>query len=171
MKRCGKTTALHVLAALVHRPLPAANVTAAALFRSVEQFRPTLLIDEADSFLRDREELRGVLNSGHVRASAVVVRTVRELSLFFTILDTVWSHFRYSYGLMRSTMNVYNSLCHNDAGGENRTHKGFLPGDFKSPAFAISPPRRIYFLTPLYGLRPTRRTGLGDKLGDKWVTY
>jgi len=77
-KRCGKTTALHILGALVPRPLPAANVTAAALFRAVEQFRPTLLVDEADSFIRDREELRGILNSGHVRASAVVVRTVGD---------------------------------------------------------------------------------------------
>ncbi|MEX2529838.1 MAG: DUF3631 domain-containing protein [Gemmatimonadota bacterium] len=77
-KRCGKTTALHVLWALVPRPLPASNVTAAALFRAVERFRPTLLVDEADTFLRDREELRGVLNSGHARASAVVVRTVGD---------------------------------------------------------------------------------------------
>ena len=77
-KRCGKTTTLHVLASLVPRPLPASSVTAAALFRAVEQFRPTLLVDEADTFLRDRDDLRGVLNSGHLRASAVVVRTVRD---------------------------------------------------------------------------------------------
>jgi hypothetical protein len=31
-----------------------------------------LLIDEADSFLRDNEELRGVLNSGHRRGGAVL---------------------------------------------------------------------------------------------------
>ncbi len=77
-KRCGKTTALHLLGSLVPRPLPASNVTAAALFRAVERWRPTLLVDEADTFLKDREELRGVLNSGHARASAVVVRTVGD---------------------------------------------------------------------------------------------
>ena len=77
-KRCGKTTLLHLLGALVPRPLPASNVTAAALFRAVEQFRPTLLVDEADTFLRDRDELRGVLNSGHARASAIVVRTAGD---------------------------------------------------------------------------------------------
>jgi len=77
-KRCGKTTALHVLWALVPRPLPASNVTAAALYRAVERFRPTLLVDEADTFLRDREELRGVLNGGHSRAMAGVVRTVGD---------------------------------------------------------------------------------------------
>lgn len=77
-KRCGKTTLLTVVGALVPRPLPAANLTAAALFRAVEAFRPTLLVDEADTFLAVREELRGLLNSGHTRPFAVVVRTVGD---------------------------------------------------------------------------------------------
>lgn len=75
---CGKTTCLTLLQAVVRRPLPAANITAAALFRAVEKYEPTLLIDEADTFLRDNDELRGVLNSGHARSSAYVVRTVGD---------------------------------------------------------------------------------------------
>jgi len=77
-KRCGKTTALTVLGEIVRRPLFAANVTAAALFRSTEMWQPTLLVDEADTFLRDSDELRGILNSGHNRSAAFVVRTVGE---------------------------------------------------------------------------------------------
>ena len=77
-KRCGKTTALTVLGRLVPRPLPAANVTAAAVFRTIEAASPTLLLDEADTFLRKSDELRGVLNSGHHRATAYVVRTVGD---------------------------------------------------------------------------------------------
>lgn len=73
-KRCGKTTALSVLSALVPRALPAANISAAALFRAVEKYTPTLLVDEADTFLQDRDELRGVLNAGHTRATAYAVR-------------------------------------------------------------------------------------------------
>jgi putative DNA primase/helicase len=75
---CGKTTLLSVLGALVPRPLLASNITAAALFRAVEKWRPTLLIDEADTYLRDSDDLRGVLNSGHQRASAWVIRTVGD---------------------------------------------------------------------------------------------
>jgi putative DNA primase/helicase len=71
-KRCGKTTLLDVLACLVPRPLSAANVTASVVFRVVEQARPTLLIDEADTFLVDNEELRGVLNSGHGQGGQVI---------------------------------------------------------------------------------------------------
>jgi len=77
-KRCAKTLLLAILGALARRPLPVANITAAALFRAIERFIPTLLIDEADTFIRDSEELRGVLNAGHFRATAFVVRTIGD---------------------------------------------------------------------------------------------
>ncbi len=66
-KGCGKTTLLLVLKGLVKQPLMAANLSVAALFRLVDQLRPTLLIDEADMFLRAKDELIGLLNSGHAR--------------------------------------------------------------------------------------------------------
>lgn len=74
---CGKTTALDVISQLVLRPLAAANISSSSVFRVVEGFRPTLLIDEADTFLKDNEELRGVLNSGH-RKGGAVLRTVGD---------------------------------------------------------------------------------------------
>ena len=77
-KRCGKTTLLHLIGPMVPRPLTTSNITSAALFRAVEKYRPTLLVDEADSFLRDKEELRGVLNSGQSKATAFVIRTVGD---------------------------------------------------------------------------------------------
>ena len=77
-KRCGKTTTLALLSRLVPRPLLSSNITAASLFRVVDKYSPTLLADEADSFLRDKEELRGILNSGHTRDAAFVVRTVGD---------------------------------------------------------------------------------------------
>lgn len=73
-KRCGKTTCVAWLSRLVRRPMPVSNISPAALFRAVEAWGPTLLIDEADSFARENEELRGILNSGHTRATAFVIR-------------------------------------------------------------------------------------------------
>ncbi len=76
-KRCGKSTLLGgLLRRLVSRPLLASNITSSAVYRAIEAFGPTLLIDEADSFLRENEELRGVLNSGHGRDTAQVIRNV-----------------------------------------------------------------------------------------------
>jgi Protein of unknown function (DUF3631) len=76
-KGCGKTLLLDVLDRVVARPLPTANVTAAAIFRVIEAHQPTLLVDEADTFLYDNDELRGVLNSGH-RKGGAVLRTVGD---------------------------------------------------------------------------------------------
>ena len=75
---CGKTTAMTLLSALVPKPLPASNITPAALFRSIEKWNPTLLIDEADTFLRGNDDLRGVIDSGHSRPFAYIIRSVGE---------------------------------------------------------------------------------------------
>jgi Protein of unknown function (DUF3631) len=75
-KRCGKTNALIILLYLTPRSELASNISASAIFRYIEDVRPTLLIDEADSFLKDNEEMRGILNSGHTKAAAHVIRNV-----------------------------------------------------------------------------------------------
>ncbi len=77
-KRCGKTTALDVVQSLAPRPLSTSNTSAAAIFRTIEAAQPTLLIDEADTFLTNSEEIRGVLNSGHRRSGAFVLRLVGD---------------------------------------------------------------------------------------------
>lgn len=77
-KRCGKSQLLDLMGKLSRRPLPVSNITAAALFRVIEQATPTLLIDEADSFLERSDDLRGIINSGHSRTSAQLIRTVGD---------------------------------------------------------------------------------------------
>ena len=73
-KRCGKTTTLETLARLCFRALPASNITPAAMFRSIEIFTPCLLVDEADTFIKSNDDLRGIINSGHTKAAAFVIR-------------------------------------------------------------------------------------------------
>lgn len=70
--RCGKTTLRDVVAGLVAKPLSADSILAAALFRTIELARPTLLLDEGDTYLGDNEDLRGILNSGHRRDGCVI---------------------------------------------------------------------------------------------------
>jgi len=78
LRRCGKTNTMALLAELVAAPLPLCNISAAGVFRTIDRYRPTLLIDEAETFLGENEELRGILNSGHTRSSAYVLRLVGE---------------------------------------------------------------------------------------------
>jgi Protein of unknown function (DUF3631) len=75
-RRCGKTTLLILLSTVAARPLSTANITAAAIFRVADAVHPTLLVDEADSFLAGNEELRGLINAGHCRANSIVLRVV-----------------------------------------------------------------------------------------------
>jgi Protein of unknown function (DUF3631)/Bifunctional DNA primase/polymerase, N-terminal len=68
-KRCGKTRLLSVLKRLVRNPLATSNISSAALYRAIEKWKPTLLVDEFDSFGKNNEDLRNVINSGHTRDS------------------------------------------------------------------------------------------------------
>jgi hypothetical protein len=77
-KRCGKSTLLGVLRRLVNRPVMAANISSPAFFRVIEETQPTLLIDEADTFLAGNDELRGILNAGYSRETAYVIRVQSE---------------------------------------------------------------------------------------------
>lgn len=77
-KRCGKTVLLTLISKLCHNKLIASNISPAAVFRSIDAWNVTLLIDEADTFLKDNVELRGIINSGHTKDTAYVVRVEGE---------------------------------------------------------------------------------------------
>lgn len=77
-KRCGKSQLLFLLGRLVYRPLTASNISTAALFRTIDAWRPTMLVDEADSFMKENEDMRGLLNSGHTRDGAHIIRLVGD---------------------------------------------------------------------------------------------
>jgi hypothetical protein len=77
-KRCGKSRLLDLLTETVHNPVITVNSTAAAIFRSIGEEPPTLLVDEADTIFgspkvaEKNEEMRGLLNAGHQRGRPVL---------------------------------------------------------------------------------------------------
>ena len=73
-KRCGKTLLSTLMSRLCRDPLLASNISPSALFRSIEKWKPTLILDETDTFLRENEDLRGLINSGHTQNTAFVIR-------------------------------------------------------------------------------------------------
>ena len=74
-KRCGKTLLLDLLMRLCYRSISAANISPASVYRLIEAIHPTLLIDEAETLVRGNPEMAGILNSGHTRSTAIVIRT------------------------------------------------------------------------------------------------
>jgi hypothetical protein len=77
-KACGKSLLLELMGRMSARPLPVSNATTAALFRSVELWAPTMLMDEADTFVRENKEFMGIVNAGHTRGNAFVLRVVGD---------------------------------------------------------------------------------------------
>jgi putative DNA primase/helicase len=74
MPRCGKTRVITLLTFVCPRPLPVSNISPAGVFRSIQEWGPTLLMDEAETFVLGNEAMRGILNAGHTRTTAFVVR-------------------------------------------------------------------------------------------------
>lgn len=89
-KQCGKTTFLILMMWLTPRSILASNFSGPSVYRFIEEHEPTLLVDEADSFAKDDEALRGILNSGHTRAAAYTVRCVGEGSNMGTQEFSTW---------------------------------------------------------------------------------
>jgi putative DNA primase/helicase len=48
------------------------------LFRAIEEYKPTVLLDEADTFVKENEELRGLINAGFEKSSAFFLRCVGD---------------------------------------------------------------------------------------------
>jgi putative DNA primase/helicase len=67
----GKTTLIELLKLLVPRGLSAVDMTGPTLFRFIERFNPTFVLDEADTLFRENEQLRVLFNSGWTRGSGV----------------------------------------------------------------------------------------------------
>jgi hypothetical protein len=73
-KSSGKTRLLEVLQCLCYRAMLAAHISDAALFRAIEAFHPTLLLDEASELYNgdNQSSIQNLLNSGYRRGQYVV---------------------------------------------------------------------------------------------------
>lgn len=72
--RCGKSTVLRLLGCLVAKPQAIDNATPAVLFRLIDAAAPSLLLDECDRWMADREAaaaLISVINSGHRKGGTI----------------------------------------------------------------------------------------------------
>jgi hypothetical protein len=73
----GKTTTLNLMSYLAPRAVASVEISKAALYRAIQLWQPSFIIDEFDTVLsstgdNDKAELRSVINSGHVRGQGVI---------------------------------------------------------------------------------------------------
>ena len=71
---CGKNTVLNILEAICCRPKMLASATEATLFRTIDKYKPTVLLDEAES-LADRTErascVKAIAQAGYKKGGTV----------------------------------------------------------------------------------------------------
>lgn len=77
-KRCGKTQLATLMGRMSMNAISTTNITPAALFRCIDRYAPSLIIDEADSFMKDNEDLRGIINAGFSRDNCYLWRCVGD---------------------------------------------------------------------------------------------
>tara|TARA_R110000787_G_scaffold49111_5_gene117926 strand:- start:40997 stop:42124 length:1128 start_codon:yes stop_codon:yes gene_type:complete len=74
-KRCGKTTLLEILKSVTfHSILSSGGISSGGLARTIRLARPTLILDEVDTYLKRNPDLRGVINGSQRRSGAVLIR-------------------------------------------------------------------------------------------------
>lgn len=93
-KRCGKSLLLDLLEKLVLNGRSTANISPAALYRMLDEHKPTLLFDEIDNIFRpgkadpSKAELTGLINAGFHRGRVAYrmgganMRTLEEFDAF-----------------------------------------------------------------------------------------
>jgi hypothetical protein len=71
-KGCGKTTVLRFLNKVARRPKRAGSLSPSALFRVVDMFQPTILLDETEKYIEHGGDLHALLNEGHCEGGTVL---------------------------------------------------------------------------------------------------
>jgi len=68
----GKSTLMGVIGFLTRRSVLSVGISAAALYRSIEKWHPTFVLDECDELFADNPDLLRVVNSGWTRGQGVI---------------------------------------------------------------------------------------------------
>jgi hypothetical protein len=74
-KRCGKSTVLQLVEAFCARSLITSNISSAAIYRVIDKHQPTLIIDEADTYIKTGNmDVVGIINGSHSKKTAHIIR-------------------------------------------------------------------------------------------------
>jgi len=74
----GKSKCQEALVLLSYHPIKTSNISAPALYRALEKYRPTVFVDEFEHMHKDvKREISGILNAGY-RRGEYVIRCVGE---------------------------------------------------------------------------------------------
>ncbi|UNU73653.1 DUF3631 domain-containing protein [Moraxella nasovis] len=102
-KSCGKSTLLGLFERVVNRPFVTQNPTMAVIYRVMERYKPTLLVDEIDTNLKHNDKLLGIVNSGYSRHNSKTARTNMDKGGGFDVFDSFGAKVFCGIGEMKGT--------------------------------------------------------------------
>ena len=166
---CGKTTLLSIIAFLVPRALLCVEISEATLFRGIELWQPTIIVDEADVILVNNEPLRAVFNSGWTRG-AVVPRCIgdeRTPHAFPTFCPKSARH----EGAQAAGHDIV-SMHHIELKRKPRMRKSSISGSIDDPGLEELRRQALRWSTDnaeaLKGAEPEMPPGFDNRLGDNY---
>ena len=72
-KQSGKSLTLEVLETITKNPVKSTDMTPAVMFRLIDKFKPTIMLDEVDTIFNGKanEHMRGLINTGYKKGGNV----------------------------------------------------------------------------------------------------
>jgi Protein of unknown function (DUF3631) len=165
VRGCGKSITLNVLDRLVARHELVDNITAGALYDTIDQYRPTMLIDEADNLeLSAKAALRAILNAGYYKGRYIrrgVGKQARRYAVFAPVALA-------SIGILTLPLMSRSIVIHMKRHDGSRPLRRFIEGDTQDLDIAYQHTHawaRDAVLNP----NPKMPPELGaDRLADNW---
>ena len=99
---CGKSTALDILYELTPRPLMVGNMSASSLFRLIPEYHPTILLDEAQYYVKKDSDIGGVLDGGYQKGRLAIRTNPNTMEVEF--FDTFGPKAIASIGALNDTI-------------------------------------------------------------------
>ncbi len=78
VRRCGKTTLLAAIRALVNRPAAATQASPSSVYRLIAAKKPVFILDQAEKALTPNQALYSIFNTSYTRPMAYVLRTAAQ---------------------------------------------------------------------------------------------
>ena len=176
MKQCGKSQLLRCLSNLSRRPLLSGSLSASVLFRVIEMARPTVFIDEVDTFLKNDPELIGIINAGIEKDGAKVYRNEKTAAGAFIPTPFDCFSFKALSGISAKNISetitdrsIVIELQRKDKAEEKKKLRE-VPADYWTDL-----KRKILRAVMQYGEAVEKSTpaipkNLSDRDGDKWAS-
>jgi hypothetical protein len=170
-KLCGKSTALDILFELTPRPLLVGNMSASSMYRLIPEYHLTILLDEAQSYVKKDTDIGGILDAGYQKNRPAVRTNPNTMETEF--FDTYGPKALASIGPLNDTIESRSIIVPMTRKSADQDVKQICDILQDSPDWFLVYRRKLMRWTEdnkdkIVATRLTRPSFLGNRNWDKW---